>query len=94
MSKRFEWNEDKNKLLKIYRRVSFEDVVKALESGRQLAIEDHHNKGKYKNQKIFVVNIEDYAYMVPFVEDEEKIFLKTIYPSRKATTKYLRRKNE
>ena len=92
MTKRFEWNEDKNKLLKIYRNISFEDVIKALESGRQLNIEDHHNKKKYGNQKIFIVEIGNYAYIVPFIEDEEKVFLKTIYPSRKATKKYI--KNE
>ena len=92
MAKRFEWNEDKNKLLKIYRNISFEDVIKALESGRQLNIEDQHNKKKYGNQKIFIVEIGNYAYIVPFIEDEEKVFLKTIYPSRKATKKYI--KNE
>ncbi len=46
---------------------------------------------KYKNQKIFIVSINDYAYLVPFVEGEKEIFLKTIIPSRKATKTYLRK---
>ena len=50
---------------------------------------EHPNKQKYPNQRIFIVEVRDYAYIVPFVEDEEKYFLKTIYPSREATKKYL-----
>ncbi|MFA5804385.1 MAG: hypothetical protein WC879_07055 [Melioribacteraceae bacterium] len=54
-----------------------------------LEIVEHSNKQKYPNQKMFIVEVRDYAYIVPFVEDEEKYFLKTIYPSREATKKYL-----
>ena len=87
--KYFDWNKDKNKLLKIEREISSEEVYIAIESGGLLEIIKHPNPRKYLNQKIFVVNINNYVYLVPFVEDEEKVFLKTIIPSRKATKKYL-----
>ena len=91
MTKPYSWNENKNKLLRLERGVSFDDVVKAIESGDLLATEEHPNKEKYGNQKIYIVNIESYVYLVPFVEDEKKIFLKTIYPSRRATKKHLKK---
>ena len=88
--KYFSWNEEKNELLKEERQISFEDVVFYIEMGFLLDVLEHPNQEKYKGQKIFVVQIEDYAYLVPFVEDEPEIFLKTIIPSRKATKKYLK----
>lgn len=91
MAKPYAWDSNKNKLLKLERRISFDDVVKALESGGLIKTEEHHNKKKYRNQKIYSVNIQDYVYLVPFVEDNEKIFLKTVYPSRKATKKYIKK---
>lgn len=87
--KYFDWDEKKNSLLKELREVSFEDVQIAIEGGRVLDEIDHPNKKRYPNQRILVVEIENYAYYVPYVEDEEKIFLKTIFPSRRATKKYL-----
>lgn len=90
MSKPYTWNEGKNKLLKLERGVSFDDTVRAIESGGLLVTEEHHSK-KYSHQRIYVVNIGDYAYLVPFVEDKEKFFLKTVYPSRKATRRYLKK---
>ena len=87
--KYFDWNEDKNRLLKIEREVSFEDVLLAIESGNLLDVIEHPKKKRYPGQRIFIVNINNYAYLVPFVEDEKKIFLKTIIPSRKATKKYI-----
>lgn len=87
--KYFDWNEEKNELLKLERDVSFEDVVVAWEAGDLLDIVKHSNRSKYPNQKVAVVNIRNYAYLVPFIEDEQKIFLKTIIPSRKATKKYI-----
>lgn len=86
--KYFDWNKQKNDLLKMERGVSFEEAVIAIEAGQILDIIQNPRK-KYSNQKIFVINIENYAYLAPFVEDEDKIFLKTIIPSRKATKKYL-----
>ncbi len=89
--KYFDWNNQKNEQLKEERDISFEDCVIVIEEGKILDIIEHQNKEKYLNQKIFVVNINNYAYLIPFIEDEEKIFLKTIIPSRKATKKYILR---
>ena len=88
--KYFSWNEEKNELLKEERQISFEDIVFGIEQGSLLDILEHPHQEKYKAQKIFVVQIDDYAYLVPFIEDEHEIFLKTIIPSRKATKKYLK----
>lgn len=87
--KYLDWDESKNDILKSQREISFEDVVVAIESGGLLDIIEHPNKGKYRNQRIFVVNIQNYVYLIPYVEDNEKYFLKTIFPSRKMTKKYL-----
>ena len=75
--------------MKELREVSFEDVLIAIESGRVLDDIEHPNKKRYPNQRILVIEIENYAYYVPYLEDEKKIFLKTIFPSRRATKKYL-----
>lgn len=85
---RYEWNEEKNKLLKDSRDVGFEEVLLAIDEGRLLDVIPHHNLEKYTNQKLFIVRIRGYIYYVPFVEDEEKIFLKNIVPSRKYQKKY------
>lgn len=87
--KYFDWDEKKNVLLKSMRDVTFEEVLVAIDEGALLDTIQHPSKTRYSNQKIFVVNINNYVYLVPFVEDEEKVFLKTIIPSRKATKKYL-----
>lgn len=87
--KYYDWNREKNELLKLERGVSFEEVVGAIEDERVLDEFDHPNQKRYPGQKVYVVRIRDYAYFVPYVEDEQKRFLKTIYPSRDATKKYL-----
>lgn len=87
--KYFDWDEGKNKILVKTRSVSFEDVLIAIEDECLLDVLEHKNATKYPNQKIFVVEIRNYAYLVPFIEDEEKVFLKTIIPSRKATKQYI-----
>lgn len=88
--KTFAWNNEKNKLLKSERQVCFEDVIISIEMGFLLDILEHPNQDKYKGQKIFVVQIDDYVYLVPMLENETEIFLKTIIPSRKANKKYLK----
>lgn len=90
--KYFDWDNEKNEKLKSERDIGFEDVLMAIEAGNILDILENSNKEKYPNQKVFVIKIEDYVFIVPFVEDEEKVFLKTIIPSRKATKKYLIKK--
>ena len=87
--KYFSWNNEKNQLLKTERNISFEEVVFHIEKKQVLDIVEHPNQEKYKGQKMFIININNYAYLVPFIESEEEIFLKTIIPSRKATKKYL-----
>lgn len=89
MMKPFAWDERKNEWLKSQRGVRFEDAVFYISRGAVLDILDHPNVEKYRKQRIFVVAMNDYAYLVPFVETEREIFLKTIIPSRKAAKKYL-----
>jgi len=87
--KYLDWNDEKNEVLKQVRGVSFEQVELAMATGDLIDRLTHPNSAKYPNQKIFLVRIADYIYSVPYVEDDEKIFLKTIIPNRKATKKYL-----
>ena len=87
--KYFDWDEEKNQSLKEDRQVSFEDVLSAIDEQRVLYRGNHPNQKRYPNQQMLIVAIDDYAYLVPFVEDDEKVFFKTIIPSRKATKKYL-----
>ena len=90
----YSWNSEKNELLIAERNISFEDVVININLGNELDIYDHPNQNRYPNQKISIVQIEDYVYLVPYIETDEEIFLKTIIPSRKATKHYLGDKNE
>jgi len=87
--KYYDWNDEKNELLKKLRGVSFEQVVLAIVSGDLIDRVKNPNPEKYPNQRVFLVKIEDYIYSVPYVEDDEKMFLKTIIPNSKATKKYL-----
>jgi predicted DNA binding CopG/RHH family protein len=87
--KPFRWGAEKNESLKSTRGVSFESIVVAVESEGLLDIVDHPNKAKYPNQKVLVVSFDGYVYLVPFVEDADHFFLKTVIPSRKATRDYL-----
>lgn len=87
--KYYDWNVGKNEELRIERDITFEEVVFSLMHDGLLDTIAHPNKKKYPNQKVFIVNVEDYTYLVPFVETEEYIFLKTIIPSHKMTKKYL-----
>lgn len=90
--KLFEWDDDKNEKLKKERDISFEEIVFYIANDCVLDIVPHPGQNKYPGQKMFIVNIDNYAYLVPFIEKEETNFLKTIMPSRKATKKYLRGK--
>ena len=88
MQKPVEWSREKNGWLKKNRSICFEDVVAAIESGNLLATERNPSK-RYPHQQIYVVRMKAYVYTVPFVEDEKKIFLKTVFPSNKYAKKYL-----
>ena len=82
-----DWNRNKAEALRARYGVSFEDVVTQIEQGNALDI-PHHNAERYPNQRLFIVAIENYAYVVPYVEDNDVVFLKTLYPSRKAVRDY------
>ena len=85
----YDWNREKNEVLKKTRGVSFEEIVFHIENGDELDVYPHPNPERYQNQLISVVVVNDYAYLVPYVESEDGIFLKTIIPSRKATKRYI-----
>jgi uncharacterized DUF497 family protein len=92
--KPYAWNENKNRLLKAERGVSFEEVIAAIASGGALDVVEHPNQNRYPNQRIFIVQLRAYAWLVPFTESDDEIVLKTIIPRRKATKRYLGGKNE
>lgn len=80
----------KNEKLKRERNVSFEDVIFHIARGDLLDVLEHPNKERYQRQKMFVVRIDDYVYLAPFLENGDDVFLKTIIPSRKAMRDYLK----
>ena len=89
--KPFRWNIEKNELLRLDRGISFESVVVALEKGGLHDLMEHPNAAKYPNQKIFLVFIMNYVYLVPFIEEDDHYVLKTMIPSRKATRDYFQK---
>ena len=91
--KPFRWNQDKNEALKIERGISFEEIVLAIEADGLLDELRHPNAEKYPNQSVFVIALDGYVYLVPYVEEPGYYFLKTVIPSRKATRDYLLRSN-
>ncbi len=86
----YQWDDEKNAVLRETRGVSFEQVVMHIENGDVLDVMMHPNKTKYPHRQVLVVNMNDYAYAVPFVEQGNERFLKTIVPNRKLTKQYLR----
>jgi len=86
----FRWDNEKNELLKSSRGVCFEQVVLLMEREDILETIGHPNQKKYPGQRIAIVMIADYAYLVPYVQEGDAIFLKTIIPSRKAANKHRR----
>ena len=87
--RQFDWDPEKNQQLIEERGISFEEVIFHLQSDGLVNDLKHPNEDAYSHQRIFIVAIEGYAYLVPYVESDKHIFLKTIIPSRKATTQYL-----
>ena len=88
--KPFRWNPNKNETLKVERDISFEMIALAIEADGLLDVLSHPNAEKYPNQSVFVVAFDGYVYLVPYVEEPDHYFLKTVIPSRKATRNYLR----
>ena len=93
---RFTWNDEKNDLLKKHRNISFEQVVLAIENNQIIDVIEHPNQKKYKGQIFIIIEMNNYVYVVPayLSSSGEEWELKTIYPSRKYTNKFLRSKNE
>ena len=91
--KPFRWNHDKNEELKTGRGISFEEVVLAIEADGMLDVVRHPNSGKYPDQLVYIVALDGYVHLVPYLEEPEYYLLKTIIPSRKATRDYLLRRN-
>jgi len=94
LMKLFDWDPEKNQQLIEERGVSFEEVIFHLQSDGLLDDIAHPNQEDYSHQRVFIVAIESYAYLVPYVESDEHFFLKTIIPSRKATKQYLGENDE
>lgn len=92
--KYFTWDDAKNEKLKAERGIGFEEVVFLIERGGLLDVLEPPNQERYGGQRIFVVQRDDYVYLVPFVEDASLVVLKTIIPSRKATKHYLGEETE
>jgi hypothetical protein len=90
----YKWDFQKNEKLKAERGISFEQIVMHIERSDVWDLVAHPNQEKYPGQQIIVVEINEYAYLVPFVESSEGKFLKTIIPSQKATRDYLGGENE
>ena len=87
----YDWSEEKDRQLREDRGIGFEDIIFHIQEGDVLHTAVHPNRQKYPNQKILYVRVDEYVYLVPFVENEDNKFLKTIIPSRKATKKLIRR---
>lgn len=86
--KTYNWNADKNQWLVQERSISFERIVFEISLGNEVTVLLHPNQTKYPGQMISVVQVDDYVYLVPFIETESEIFLKTIIPSRKAKRQF------
>jgi hypothetical protein len=88
------WSIEKNEILKKSRNISFEDVVIEIINDKIIDTVKHPNQVKYPNQKMYLISIKEYIYVVPFIENDTEIFLKTIIPSRKETKKYKKDENK
>lgn len=89
MESEFDFSPEKNTALKRERGISFEEIIVLIHEGYLLDVVEHPNKEKYPHQMMYVIDVRGYVFLVPFVREETRIFLKTIYPSRKATKDYL-----
>ena len=90
----FDFSPEKNAVLKSERSIGFEEIILLIQEGRAIDVVEHPNKEKYPHQMVYVVDVRGYIFLVPFVKEGHKIFLKTIYPSRKATKDYLNKSKE
>lgn len=89
MELEYEYSAEKNIKLKEERNISFEEIIYYINNGHLLDTIEHPNRTKYEGQLFYLVDVDGYVYLVPFVQEENRIFLKTIFPNRKHTKKYL-----
>jgi hypothetical protein len=90
----YDFDPEKNAKLIELRGISFEEIITALGTEKMLDIIIHPNPVKYPKQKMYVLELNDYVYLVPFIENDNKIFLKTAFPSRQATKHYLKTRGD
>ncbi|MFW5883136.1 MAG: toxin [Verrucomicrobiota bacterium] len=88
--KAFDWSETKNEILIAHRGISFDEVAQLLSTGNYWQSIPHPNPEKYPDQKLFLIPIDNYIFVVPYLIDGDRIYLKTIFPSRKLTATYLK----
>ncbi|MCF6766653.1 DUF4258 domain-containing protein [Thiotrichales bacterium 19S3-7] len=91
LNKPLAWSDEKNEVLIKERGIGFEQVREKIINGDIVDVIDHPNQKDYSHQKILLINFDDYIYAVPYVEDKQHIFLKTIFPTRKLTKQKLKR---
>ncbi len=84
----YDWSDEKDAKLRNERGIGFQDIIFHIEKGDVLLVADHPNKINYPNQKIMYVQVDDYVYIVPYIDSEKKKYLKTIIPSRKQTKRF------
>ena len=88
MKNTFEWDSRKNDRLVAERGLSFENIVAVIE--QYGVLDDIENpSANFPNQRALVVAIDNYAVLVPYVQDGDTKFLKTAFPGRRATRLYL-----
>ena len=88
------FNKDKDKVLKEKRGIGFKDVIKEMGAGKIVTVRKHPNTKKFPSQKIMLINIKNYIFVIPYIETEKEIFLKTIYKSRKYTKEFINKKKQ
>lgn len=85
---KYRWSKTKDKLLCQSRKIGFQQAITEIKSKRIIADIPHHNQKRYPNQRIYIIKLNNYIYAVPYVQNKQEIFLKTIYPNRKLNHKY------
>jgi uncharacterized DUF497 family protein len=87
MGKKFRWSKRKNHFLRTERGISFEEIVEAMAQGRLLDVRENKSRN-HRGQRIFIVDVHDYPWVVPFDETETEIILKTAFPNRKLKNEF------
>lgn len=89
----FEYDPEKDQKLRQERNISFDEIIMLIHEGKLIDILDHPNQSQYAKQKIYVLDVDGYVWLIPYVQNDNRIFLKTAFPSRKHTKQYIRERN-